>query len=219
MRRAEADRDAGFAEYAAGKARGYRVIDVQPEAKIFGATWIDLGKVTGPVEGLDKEEKNLDYHDITLYAKYEPKTYVITYHIGNASSTAGATAVATSTCKYNENCVLTNFDTFSKQFPYSKADHDKNGADNYGWKFAGWTTDMDAVPKADNLFDINYSNSASFTYNIDWKCLHICDLFSIIYSIRIENANRYLEQERQRKMRDRGISSISKATDEDFDNL
>lgn len=57
------------------------------------------------------------------------------------------------------------------------------------------------------------------TYNIDWKCLHICDLFSIIYSIRIENANRYLEQERQRKMRERGISSISKATDEDFDNL
>lgn len=47
------------AEYATGKAKGYRVIDVQPEAKIFGATWVDLAKVTGPVEGLNKEEKLL----------------------------------------------------------------------------------------------------------------------------------------------------------------
>lgn len=55
--------------------------------------------------------------------------------------------------------------------------------------------------------------------NIDWKCLHIVDLFSILYSIRIDNANQYLEHERQKKMHDRGISSISKATEEDFDNL
>ena len=57
------------------------------------------------------------------------------------------------------------------------------------------------------------------SYNIDWKCLHIADLFSIIYSIRIDNANNYLENQRQQKLNQRGIKSVSKATDEDFDNL
>ena len=47
------------AEYAAGAAKGYRVIDVQPEARIPGATWVDLSKVTGPVEGLEPDEKLL----------------------------------------------------------------------------------------------------------------------------------------------------------------
>lgn len=54
---------------------------------------------------------------------------------------------------------------------------------------------------------------------IDWKSLHMVDLFSIIYSIRIENAKQYLEHQRQKAMHDRGISEISKATEEDFDNL
>lgn len=47
------------AEYAAGAAKGYRVIDVQPEPKIFGAEWIDLGKVTGELDGIAKYEKLL----------------------------------------------------------------------------------------------------------------------------------------------------------------
>lgn len=47
------------AEYAAGAAKGYRVIDVQPEAKIFGATWVDLGKVNGEIDGIAKDEKLL----------------------------------------------------------------------------------------------------------------------------------------------------------------
>lgn len=55
--------------------------------------------------------------------------------------------------------------------------------------------------------------------NIDWKCLHIADLLSIIYSIRIDKAKEYLEFERQQRMRDRGISSISQASEQDFDNL
>lgn len=54
---------------------------------------------------------------------------------------------------------------------------------------------------------------------IDWKYLHIVDLFSIIYSIRIDNAKQYLEQQRQKRMSEKGIQSISKATEEDFDNL
>lgn len=47
------------AEFASGAAKGYRVIDVQPEPKIFGAEWIDLGKVTGELEGIAKDEKLL----------------------------------------------------------------------------------------------------------------------------------------------------------------
>lgn len=47
------------AEYAAGKAKGYKVIDVSPAPAIPGAKWVDLSKVTGPIEGLDKDEKLL----------------------------------------------------------------------------------------------------------------------------------------------------------------
>ena len=47
------------AEYLAGKAKDYRVIDVQPEAKIFGVTWVNLGKVNGEIEGIGKAEKLL----------------------------------------------------------------------------------------------------------------------------------------------------------------
>ena len=47
------------AEFASGAAKGYRVIDVQPEPKIFGAEWIDLGKVTGELDGIAKDEKLL----------------------------------------------------------------------------------------------------------------------------------------------------------------
>lgn len=46
-------------EYAAGAAKGYRVLDVQPEPKIFGAEWIDLGKVNGELDGIAKDEKIL----------------------------------------------------------------------------------------------------------------------------------------------------------------
>lgn len=47
------------AEYAAGKANGYRVIDAHPSAAIPGAKWIDLSKVTAPVDGIGTEEKLL----------------------------------------------------------------------------------------------------------------------------------------------------------------
>lgn len=56
-------------------------------------------------------------------------------------------------------------------------------------------------------------------YRIDYKDLHIADLFSIIYSIRIDNANRYLEQERQQKLNKRGIRNIEQANQDDFDRL
>lgn len=47
------------AEYAAGAAKDYRVIDVQPEAKIPGATWVDLTRVNAPVDGLGLEDRLL----------------------------------------------------------------------------------------------------------------------------------------------------------------
>lgn len=47
------------AEYAAGKAEGYRVIDVGPEPSIRGAFYVNLGAVNGEIEGLGKEEKLL----------------------------------------------------------------------------------------------------------------------------------------------------------------
>ena len=47
------------AEYLAGKAKGYQVIDVSPAPAIPGAKWVDLAKVTGPIEGLEKDAKLL----------------------------------------------------------------------------------------------------------------------------------------------------------------
>ncbi len=46
-------------EYANGAAKGYQVIDVQPEPAIPGAKWVDLEKVNGKIPGLDKEDKLL----------------------------------------------------------------------------------------------------------------------------------------------------------------
>ena len=47
------------AEYEAGAAKDYRVIDAQPSPKIPGAKWLDLTKVNGPVEGLAPADKLL----------------------------------------------------------------------------------------------------------------------------------------------------------------
>lgn len=47
------------AQYAAGKADGYRIIDVAPVPSIHGATFVDLSKVTGEIPGIGKEEKLL----------------------------------------------------------------------------------------------------------------------------------------------------------------
>lgn len=47
------------AEYAAGKASDYRVLDVALTPSIYGAPYINLGTVTGPLEGIDKDEKLL----------------------------------------------------------------------------------------------------------------------------------------------------------------
>ncbi len=46
-------------EYLENRAKGYKVIDVLPERTIAGASWVDLGKVNGPLEGFGKDEKLL----------------------------------------------------------------------------------------------------------------------------------------------------------------
>ena len=47
------------AEYAAGAAAGYQVIDVQPAPKIPGARWVNLAGVHGPIDGLATDAKLL----------------------------------------------------------------------------------------------------------------------------------------------------------------
>lgn len=47
------------AEYAAGAAEGYTVIDAQPKPSLPGARWIDLNKADAGIDGVGKEEKLL----------------------------------------------------------------------------------------------------------------------------------------------------------------
>ena len=47
------------AEYAAGAAKGYKVVDACLTPSIAGAPYVELTTVEGPVEGLKKEEKIL----------------------------------------------------------------------------------------------------------------------------------------------------------------
>lgn len=47
------------AEYAAGAAEGYKVVDACLQPSIEGAPYVDLTTVEGPVDGLDLEEKIL----------------------------------------------------------------------------------------------------------------------------------------------------------------
>ena len=54
---------------------------------------------------------------------------------------------------------------------------------------------------------------------IEIKGLHLFDIMALVYSLRIDNAVQYLRQKGQAKMRQDGISSITPATEEDFDRL
>ncbi len=47
------------AQYAAGAAEGYTVLDVNPAPAIRGARFVDLASVNGPLEGAGKDEKLL----------------------------------------------------------------------------------------------------------------------------------------------------------------
>ena len=47
------------AEYEAGAAEGYRLVDASPQPAIEGAPYLDLTKIDGEVEGFGKDEKLL----------------------------------------------------------------------------------------------------------------------------------------------------------------
>ena len=47
------------AQYAAGEAEDYRILDASLKPTIEGAPYIDLPSVTGPIDGVDKDEKVL----------------------------------------------------------------------------------------------------------------------------------------------------------------
>lgn len=47
------------AEYAAGEAEDYRVIDTSLQPSIEGATYVEMTDVTGPIDGIDLDEKVL----------------------------------------------------------------------------------------------------------------------------------------------------------------
>lgn len=49
--------------------------------------------------------------------------------------------------------------------------------------------------------------------------LHLTDIISIVYSLRIDSAVKYLEYKRQEAMQKRGIKEVKKATEKDFDEL
>ena len=57
------------------------------------------------------------------------------------------------------------------------------------------------------------------TAQVDYKGLHIIDLTSLVYSLRIDSAMQYLENERQSKMSKRGIAEYRQATEADFNAL
>ena len=45
---------------------------------------------------------------------------------------------------------------------------------------------------------------------IDYKEIHLTDVLSIYYSLKIDSAKQYLQHKRQKKKTKRGISSITK---------
>ena len=47
------------AQYAAGEAEGYRIFDASLKPTIEGAPYIDLPNITGPIDGVGKDEKVL----------------------------------------------------------------------------------------------------------------------------------------------------------------
>ena len=54
---------------------------------------------------------------------------------------------------------------------------------------------------------------------IDWRGLHIIDVFSLVCSLRIDTALEYLRKQAQSRMENAGIKSISRATAGDLDAL
>ena len=74
-------------------------------------------------------------------------SYIVTLHLGNATSTAGTTQIGTKTCTYGISCTLPNFSTLSNKYG--------NTSD---WKFYGWSNNERGTSK-------NYNDAGSIAYN------------------------------------------------------
>jgi len=57
------------------------------------------------------------------------------------------------------------------------------------------------------------------TAGIDWHDLHLIDLTSIVYSLRIDMALQKMEHDRQKRLSERGITEVRQASQADFDAL
>lgn len=54
---------------------------------------------------------------------------------------------------------------------------------------------------------------------IDWQPLHVIDAFSLVCSLRIDACRKYLDKVSKERMNAVGVSSITSATEQDFDAL
>ncbi len=54
---------------------------------------------------------------------------------------------------------------------------------------------------------------------IDWQPLHVIDAFSLVCSLRIDACRKYLDRVSKERMNAVGVSSITSATEQDFDAL
>ena len=54
---------------------------------------------------------------------------------------------------------------------------------------------------------------------IDWRGLHVIDVFSLICSIRIDNCRKILSHQASERMSAAGVQAILPASESDFDSL
>lgn len=54
---------------------------------------------------------------------------------------------------------------------------------------------------------------------VDYRGLHLFDLTSLVYALRLDALRQKKEYDRQRKLSERGIKEIRPATQADFDAL
>lgn len=54
---------------------------------------------------------------------------------------------------------------------------------------------------------------------IDWRKIHVIDAFSLVCSIRIDNAREWLRYRAQERMTKAGVKRVTPATQADFDAL
>ena len=54
---------------------------------------------------------------------------------------------------------------------------------------------------------------------IDWKGLHVIDVFSLVYSIRIDNCKKILSDKATARMSAAGVQAIMPASESDFESL